>query len=160
MRSLFGAESRLCGEIISLCFVSCMRATSVDELLVNCELARAEIVQSVQRLCYGLENREVGVQFPAGARDFFSVSRSFLIGSGVHPASYKIGNGMVLLCNRQHSKFVINNQCYCIIIRFIMYTATSFDPAGSSSGTFFLKCTTRYWIVFVCTQRDEKNKDR
>jgi hypothetical protein len=37
----------------------------------------------------------------------------------------------VLLYNRQDNKFVINNQSYCIIIRFIMYIATCFDPAGS-----------------------------
>jgi hypothetical protein len=43
---------------------------------------------------------------------------------------------IVLLHNHQRNKFVINNQCYCIIFPLLCTFATCFNPAGSSSGNF------------------------
>jgi hypothetical protein len=39
---------------------------------------------------YGLDDRMIGVQFPAGA-GYFSLRHHVQTGSGVHPASYLIG---------------------------------------------------------------------
>jgi hypothetical protein len=41
---------------------------------------------------YGLDDRAIGVRFPAGAKDFSS-SLCVQTGSGAHPASYPIGIG-------------------------------------------------------------------
>jgi hypothetical protein len=42
----------------------------------------------------------------------------------------------VLLYNHQHNKFVINKQCYYIIILLLCTFATYFDPAELSSRNF------------------------
>jgi hypothetical protein len=41
---------------------------------------------------YGLDDRAIGVRFPAGAKDF-SYSLCVQTGSGVHPASCTMGTG-------------------------------------------------------------------
>jgi hypothetical protein len=41
---------------------------------------------------YGLNNRGIGLQFPAEASDFY-VLHSVKTGSGTHPASYPMGIG-------------------------------------------------------------------
>jgi hypothetical protein len=41
---------------------------------------------------YGLDDRAIGVRFPAGAKDF-SRSLRFQTGSGAHPASCTMGTG-------------------------------------------------------------------
>jgi hypothetical protein len=41
---------------------------------------------------YGLDDRAIGVRFPAGAKDF-SCSLCVQTGSGAHPASCPIGTG-------------------------------------------------------------------
>jgi hypothetical protein len=41
---------------------------------------------------YGLDDRAIGVRFPAGAKDF-SCSLCVQTGSGAHPASYTTGTG-------------------------------------------------------------------
>jgi hypothetical protein len=56
---------------------------------------------------------------------------------------------IVLSYNRQHSKFVINNQCFCIVIRFIMYICYMFHSSWIIIRQSFMKCTIRYWIVFL-----------
>jgi len=42
-----------------------------------------------------LENRVIGVRFPAGAR-YYSLRHRVQTGSGAHPASYPIGTGVSL----------------------------------------------------------------
>jgi hypothetical protein len=42
---------------------------------------------------YGLDNQAVGVQFPAEAKDFFSLASCVHTSSGAHPASYPMGTG-------------------------------------------------------------------
>jgi hypothetical protein len=41
---------------------------------------------------YGLDNRVIGVRFPAGAGNF-SLRHHVQTGSGAHPASYPMGTG-------------------------------------------------------------------
>jgi hypothetical protein len=41
---------------------------------------------------YGLDDRAIGVRFPAGAKDFSS-NLCVQTGSGAHPASYTMGTG-------------------------------------------------------------------
>jgi hypothetical protein len=41
---------------------------------------------------YGLDDRAIGVRFPAGTTDFSS-NLCVQIGSGAHPASCTLGNG-------------------------------------------------------------------
>jgi hypothetical protein len=48
------------------------------------------IVQSVQRLGYGLDDRGSRVRFPAGTGDF-SLYHRVQNDSGAHPASYPMG---------------------------------------------------------------------
>jgi hypothetical protein len=49
----------------------------------------AMIAPSVQRLGYGLDDRDSRVRFPAGARNF-SLHHRVQNGSGVHPAFYPV----------------------------------------------------------------------
>jgi hypothetical protein len=41
---------------------------------------------------YGMDDRAIGVQSPAGTKDFSSIL-SVQTGSGAHPASYQMGTG-------------------------------------------------------------------
>lgn len=54
--------------------------------------AHASIAQSVQSLGYGLEDQEIGVQFPAEVRDIFllhNIQTDFEVHQALHP----LGNG-------------------------------------------------------------------
>jgi hypothetical protein len=59
---------------------------------VHC--ARTEVLRSVQRLGYRLDDRGVGIRVLVGARDFLSLFHNVQAGFGPRPASYKMGTGL------------------------------------------------------------------
>jgi hypothetical protein len=66
--------------------------TVLDILMHLCSLCGDMIAQSIKWLCYGLDNRQTLVQFPALAR-YFSLHQSVQTGSGAHPTSCPVGTG-------------------------------------------------------------------
>jgi hypothetical protein len=46
---------------------------------------------------YGSDNRMIGVRYPEGAGNFFPFHHRVQTGSGVHPASYQMGTGVLSL---------------------------------------------------------------
>jgi hypothetical protein len=59
-----------------------------------------------------------------------------------------IGLHAVLLYNRQHNKLLIIKPILLHKHSFIMYIATCFEPAWSSSGKFFHEYISSHWIAF------------
>jgi hypothetical protein len=54
---------------------------------ISCQGSSVSIVSD-----YGLDDRAIGIRYPAGAKDFSSIL-CVQTGSGAHPASYPMGTG-------------------------------------------------------------------
>jgi hypothetical protein len=59
---------------------------------INSNMIRSRVSSGSIVSDYGLDDRAIGVRFPAGAKDFSSIL-CVQTGSGAHPASCTVGTG-------------------------------------------------------------------